>query len=247
MPRCQRTFRRLGPGETTPGSGDARWVCTFCEEQETYATVRDPDLLHYACLAEATCHRDFGKPADHQRPTLLLWGLRPECVLEPQERRYEIYLQYGSDPYQLRLQIGHEVFHRTCSQGRIFHWTHEMLACLVSVRLLRRNGWSEYAALMEEQYAGQAEQVTFAEMATADLSRTPYPAGLYGRAYVTGAALGEWVGWNSLCRLARCLDQGGAPDLGAWQARLPPAEAQRVATLLQNPAELVYPSVISRN
>jgi hypothetical protein len=247
MPRCQRTFHRLGPGETAPGSGDARWVCSFCEDREAYATVRDPDLLHYASLAEATCHHDFGKPSDHQRPTLFLSGLRPECVLEPQERRYEIYLQQGSDPYQVRLQIGHEVFHRTCSQGHIFHWTHEMLACLVSVRLLRRNGWSEYATLIEEQYARQADQITFAEMVAADLSRTPYPAGLYGRAYVTGAALGEGVGWHSLCRLARCLDHRGTPDIAAWQACLPLATAPRVVALLQNAGELVYPSVNSGN
>ena len=247
MPRCQRTFRRLGPGAVVPGSGDGRWCCPYCEDAEAYATVGDADLLHYAALAETACQRDFGKPSDHQRPTLFLWGLRPECVLEPSDRRYEIYLQRGSDPFQTRLQIGHEIFHRTCSQGRIFHWTHEMLACLVSVRLLRRHGGSDYAAVIEAEYALQAKQMSFAQMVAVDLSQGPYPVGLYGRAYITGAALIEAVGWDRLRRLGRCLNSRGAPDVAAWQARLPRGEALRVFALLAEESVPVHPPVNSRN
>jgi hypothetical protein len=220
MPRCQRTFRRLGPGETLPGSGAARWTCPFCPDAEVYASVRDTDLLHYAHLAEASCRADFGDPSDAGRPTLLLFGLRPECVREPDDRRYDLYLQRDSDPYQLRLQIGHEMFHRVCSQGRVFHWTHEMLACLVSVRLLRRHGMEDYAAQIEREYETQAERLSLTEMMRADLTAPPYPEGLYGRAYVTGRSLADAVGWPALCLLGRTRNGTDIPDVAGWVRRL---------------------------
>jgi hypothetical protein len=232
MPRCQRTFRRLGPGETLPGSGAARWTCPFCPEAEVYEAVRDPDLLHYAHLAEASCRADFGDPTDAGRSTLLLFGLRPECVREPEDRRYDLYLQRGSDAFQLRLQIGHEMFHRVCSQGRVFHWTHEMFACLVSVRLLRRHGSDAYAAQIEREYEAQAERLPLPAMQAADLSAPPYPEGLYGRAYVTGRALAEAVGWPPLCRLAHMRKGTDIPDVAGWLKGLPPAESEQAGAIL---------------
>lgn len=233
MPRCQRTFRRL-PDTRPSGTGaevgpPGCWTCPHCPEaRETYEVVRDPDLLQYARLAEDAACAEFGRPGDFARPVLLLYGLRPECVLEPGDRRYEIYLQRDSDPLQFRLQIGHEMFHRVCSQGRIFHWTHEMLACLFSVRLLRRQGFTEYAAQMACQYRAEAEGFPLHGLCAADLwTMAVYPEGFYGRAYVTGCALEAAAGWPALCRLARA-PGGAAPNIAAWLAGLP-AERREAA------------------
>lgn len=239
MPRCQRTFRRFSSAHAAApdSSGSARWTCPYCPDAETYETVEASDLREYADLAFNACLRDFGSPPDSRRPFLLLRGLRPECVLEPDDRRYDIYLQSGSDPYQMRLQIGHEMFHRVAaSNGLIFHWTHEMLACLVSVRLLRDCGYADYAKQMERQYLNDAAQMTFAQMTRADpWAEAAYPAGFYARAYAIGLDLLEITGWKSLCRLARCLSPARRPDLEAWLARLSPstAHAARRALLVE--------------
>ncbi len=238
MPRCQRTFRRLPEGRTTPGPGVARWECACCPgDPSVYETVRDPDLLSFAALAEAACARDFGAPDDPGRPSVLLFGLRPECVYEPDERRYDIYLARGSGPWDLRLQIGHEVFHRTCSQGRVFHWTHEMLACLVSVRLLRRLGGAgaeEHAAATDARYRAEAAPFPLESLRAVDpFASADYPPGYYGRAYVTGLSLLDAAGWPALCRLARRLDRANEPDVEGWLASLPPEAGAAARAALQ--------------
>jgi hypothetical protein len=234
MPRCQRTFRALGGGAVAPGSGVRSWICTHCPDAEVYETVRDADLLHYADLARSWCAAQFGAPPDAARPAILLLGLRPECVFEPGERRYDLYLQRGSDPWQLRLQIGHEMFHRVCSRGRIFHWTHEMLACLVSVRLLRRLGMDEYAERRESEWREEARLLPLPDMLAADLwTLGVYPPGYYGRAFVTGEAVVAAAGWEATRRLARSVLPGGlTPDVEGWIARLPPEAAARVRAAL---------------
>ncbi|MDX1934693.1 MAG: hypothetical protein SFU56_19020 [Capsulimonadales bacterium] len=216
MPRCQRTFRWLTDSPIRTAAGAASWRCPHCAGRETYETVIEPDLLDYAALAQAAAFRDFGVPEDSRRTTVLFWGLIPECIREPGARQYHVYLQSGSDGYQARLQIGHEMFHRTCSQGRIFHWTHEMLACLFSVRLLRQNGAEEYADQTERDYGQQAQQCSFRTLVTTDLIHGPFPPGLYGRAFRTGREWQERFGWQALCRLARTEGRNGAPDLAEW-------------------------------
>jgi hypothetical protein len=224
MPRCQRTFRRL-PSESASGAQGRRWVCPFCESGEVYELVDAPELLEYADFARTQLTEDFGKPPDAARPTRLLHGLRPECVLEPSENCYDLYLFRDADTLQARLQIGHEMFHRIGSRGRIFDWTHEMLACVASVRLLDRRGFAEYAAVMRAAYRRDAESVSLSALLDADLTRpgevAALGAGLYGRAFVTGVALTDTVGWPALCRLARPTGRRGLPDLAAWAASLP--------------------------
>jgi hypothetical protein len=232
VPRCQRTFRSLRRYASPSETGANRWVCPFCPEAEVYEAVTDADLSAYAASAEAACIADFGKPSDPTYPVVLISGLYPECVRETDDRRYDIYLQRDAAPEALRLQIGHETFHRVCSQGRVFHWTHEMLACLLSVRLLRQNGFTEYADRMERQYAQQADLLSVAAMRGADLSASPYPPGLYGRAFVTGQRLETAVGWPALCRLARTLDRAGGPDLPRWLGRLPADARSAIGEIL---------------
>lgn len=236
MPRCQRTFRRLSQGETVPGTGVRRWICPHCSEAEIYEAVRDADLNEYARLAFDDCVSDFGTPpGDAAWPTVLVRGLRPECVRESDEKRYDLYLLAGSDPWQLRLQIGHEIFHRVCSQGRVFHWTHEMFACLVSVRLLRRFGLADYAAKREQEWKAEADRLSLADLRAANLwTGAPYPPGFYGRAFVTGTRLVEAVGWQLLCPLART--RTAAPNVIAWLATLPnDARVRALAVLADDP------------
>jgi hypothetical protein len=244
MPRCQRTFYGLGEGRVAAGVGSRRWVCGHCPDAETYETLRDPNLLNYAARSFRRCAQWFGAPGDAARPTVLVLGLRPECVHEPGERRYDLYLQRDTDPWQMRLQIGHEMFHRVCSQGRIFHWTHEMLACLVSVRLLREHGLNDYAGQTERQWLAEAPRLSPVALRAVDLWATPaYPPGFYGRAYATAAALEAAVGWEHLRPLARfglrdfragaAAGGGEAPDVAAWRARLPAPLRTRADAVLQ--------------
>jgi len=234
MPRCQRTFRYLRSGTISPGEGISRWTCSQCTEREVYSVLREADLLAYAALAESACVTDFGRPGDYRRPYLLLWGIRPECVYEPEDRRYDIYLAAGSDPWQARLQIGHELFHRVGGEGKVFHWTHEMFACLVSVRQLQRNGFGEYTARAEQQYAVEAESCSLSRLLGADpWAEAVYPPGYYGRAFVTGMALKEIVGWSALCRLAHTRSEAtGVPDVSRWISSLKDAERGAVKSLL---------------
>ncbi len=234
MPRCQRTFYRLAEGRLVAGTGIRQWTCRHCADAEVYETIRDPDLIQYRDLAYAYCAEQFGPPADRDRPTILLLGLRPECVHEAQERHYDLYLQRGSDPLQIRLQIGHEMFHRACSQGRIFHWTHEMLACMTSVRLLRRCGSGEYAQKREREWLAEACLLPLSDMLSTDLwTANPYPAGFYGRAYATGVMLAQAIGWSHLRRLARSLSPGGLPDVAGWLERLPPDLRAKAAAIMK--------------
>ena len=96
-----------------------------------------------------------------------------------------------------------------------------MLACLTSVRLLRRFGEDEYADKMVRLYEAQSEELSLHEMMNVDLTLPPYPPGLYGRAFMTGLALQEKTGWNLLRRLSRSLNKRGEPDVSSWLSRLP--------------------------
>jgi hypothetical protein len=97
-----------------------------------------------------------------------------------------------------------------------------MLACLFSVRLLRQQGFEEYAAQTARQYREEAENCSLQTLFTADLWKMScYPPGFYGRAFVTGAALKAAAGWPSLCRLARFRVERGAPDVSRWLHSLP--------------------------
>ena len=238
MPRCQRTFRKLPAGVALPGVGGVRWICPHCPEAETYETVQRGDLLRFAETALAVALGDFGLPNDVKRPVLLLLGLFPECVRETADKRYDLYLQAASDDLQYRLQIGHELFHRVCSQGRIFHWTHEMLACVFSVRVVQALGFNAYADTVRGDYAAQAALLSAADMQNAPLwqGASAYPPGLYGRAFVTGQALLQIAGWPALCRLARWnMDEAAdalTPDVSGWISTLSPTQKREIGAVL---------------
>lgn len=218
MPRCQRTFRYLLSSTVVPEAGGKQWTCPHCSEQEVYTSLRIPELLAYAAFAEKACLTHFGLPADHERPSAFWWGIRPECVYESNDRRYDIYLASDSDPWQARLQIGHELFHRIAGEGQIFHWTHEMLACLISVRLLEQHGEKEYAAKVVAQYTQEAEYCSRNRLLEMDpWAEAVYPVGYYGQAFVMGMALQDAVGWGELCHLARApVVATGQPDVNGW-------------------------------
>jgi hypothetical protein len=229
-PRCQRTFRALGP----PGS-DTIWTCPHCPDAETYEVVRDPDLLAFAADARHAVDRGFGPPRhDRGFGERLVLGLHPECVREQRGRRYDLYLARGSGPSQLRLQIGEEMFHRVCSEGRVFHWTHEMLACLFTLSLLREHGLGGYADRVEHDWRRDAVRMPPETLAALDLwaAAGPYPPGLYGRAFVVGDAFRRAVGWDALRPLARSLGPNGQPDVAAWLGTLAPSEREHARSIL---------------
>jgi hypothetical protein len=244
MPRCQRTFYYLRHSDLPAGAASAatgnalRWICPYCTDAEIYERIGEAELLQYALLAENYCKQEFGAPTDAPRPYALFYGVRPECRLELSDYRYDIYLQQGSDAFQLRLQIGHEMFHRVCSQGRVFHWTHEMLACMTAVRLLRQYASAEYADSIAQEYLKQSEKCSMGAMLHSNVTDPPYTEGIYGRAFVTGVLLQEAVGWHLLRRLARSLNKRGQVDISLWLQRLPAevvAPALKVLKGAENP------------
>lgn len=229
MPRCQNTFRYLAPVAAAGGV----YVCAHCDSGEIYRAVSEPDLLAFAGFALRTAAADFGEPADHRTPFLIWRGVRPECVYEPADRRYDLYLAADPDPWQARLQIGHEMFHRVAGGARVFHWTHEMLACLFSVRLLRLCGFAEYAARTEAYFAEEGGALTQARFVGADPCAS-HDTAYYGRAFLTGRALQGAAGYAALCRLARTISPAGQPDVNGWLASLGGAVRIAAALVLQS-------------
>jgi hypothetical protein len=70
---------------------------------------------------------------------------------------------------------------------------------------------------MEKEYLNQSEFCSLEVMLGSDLARSPYPPGLYGRAYRTGLMLREKYGWWALCHLSRTGVRG---NLVAIEGRL---------------------------
>jgi hypothetical protein len=216
MARCQRTYFPLS------GLGPV-WECVHCPEQERYERVRDERVRAFAEQAHVGAIAEFGSPNDSHWPMHLILGLRPECFHAPGQG-YLLYVQRGSDALQLRLQLAHEIFHRVCSGGIVFDWTHEMLACHFAVRLLRAGGLTSYADEQERAYRAEADHLPLAAMLRCDLRRI-YPPGLYGRAFVTGQELIDAVGWREVRALAR------HEGLDEWRASLPRSLQERLRAL----------------
>ena len=132
---------------------------------------------------------------------------------------------------QVRLQLGHEVFHWLCSPPFYFHWVHEMFAQVMSVRLLRQGGFDAYADESDAAFRESADKLSVEKM-LGEAITPPYPQGLHDRAYVVGCELVEAIGWERLKPLATMFDKGNRPDLTGWIASMSTDERQAVAALL---------------
>ncbi len=81
------------------------------------------------------------------------WGEHAEFQLTD-DGRGRIVVEQGSDWWQTRYQIAHEVFHGFFTRPQRFHWTHEMFAVEAALAAMRRIGEDDYVASVEWRLTG---------------------------------------------------------------------------------------------
>lgn len=192
----------------------------------------DPSLgieaFDYLVLAAIRTAEEFGA---EPFPTPLRVGRASSPDVPPQQLPNRIIVTMNADPDQVRLQLGHEVFHWICTPAYLHHWVHEMFAMEMSIRHLRANGCSVYADLCEADFHQGATGFSIDRMLDESIS-PPYPSGLHDRAYAVGKELINVIRWDRLKPLACMFDEDAQPDLAGWLERLTVAERLAVRRIL---------------
>jgi len=166
------------------------------------------------------------------------WGEHAEFQLTD-DGRGRIFVEQGSDWWQTRYQIAHEVFHGFFTRPQRFHWTHEMFAVEAALAAMRRIGEDDYVASVEWRLTGEAESLPLERMLTTPIGPSQYPEGLYGRAFVTGRALIDAIGWRSLKGLVHTVDAAGQPSVAAWLSTLDVPERRAAVEVLGRDSGLI--------
>lgn len=234
MVQCQRSYRYLEDAHQQP---DGTWVCPGppwtpaddCSGGEQYRRLDDDRLIAFFDTAFQMAEREFGLSVYGPCPREFIFGLIPQHIFEPRSQTSFVYVQTGSDPLQLRLQLAHEAFHAVASRAA-FHWTHEMLAVLFSLRVLDATGFAQYAEINRYHHAANSHDLPRNELVK--VASLPYPEGIYDAAWALGTELETIVGWKELRRLARSLGPTGRPDVEGWLVSLPDELAQRARLTL---------------
>jgi hypothetical protein len=226
VPQCQHSYVFLR--EDIDRRADGTWTCpgppwTPCTEGEIYdESVPEWCGAYFERsmrLVEQLSQRTRKNPASSH---LVLFGVRPQTMHEGNHAdRYCIYIASGSNDDQIRYQLGHEAVHRLNSPPHTRHWTHEMVAELFTIEMLRREGHGFYAHLIHLSSMSNHD-VDFEPLCHAahwDASVASYAAAyrlavdLSNREEIGTAKLWELLGTN--------VDVEGVPDVGAWLAGLP--------------------------
>jgi hypothetical protein len=179
----------------------------------------------------------FGCEKEASVLPLLEWGSKAEFrpVTADGVPRIFVKRRYA-DWWRIRYQIAHELFHWLCTPPGTFHWTHELFAVEMAVRAMEELGEHDYVRRETERLAAEAELLSLSAMLV-----TPFgdvsPAGLYGRAWVTGRALIDVIGWERLKSLARSFDEHGRPDVAEWVRALPQRRRAGVEGVLGRPSK----------
>lgn len=209
MPQCQHSYRYI---DAANESGD--WVCPGWE-----ATVDNPGcaggevyrpdtsgLGKYVSTACKFYSKKLNVPASIPPRRLVLLGVRPQ-VMEERDGSFTIYLEDGTDYWQLRSQAGHEAFHMVATPMSTFHWLHEGLAEYASWRLMERSGdpntrdaHVEHAAKMYAEHREGASGCSRALMQSVD--KIGYPPHFYDQAFMTVQELLGVVEWKDLMSIA---------------------------------------------
>jgi hypothetical protein len=193
----------------------------------------DEEVMAFLAERARKTAGEFGK--DYRELPLLEWGDSIQYqAITPDGRPRILVVRDGTDWWRIRYQIAHEVFHWLCSPPQTFHWTHEMLAVETAVRAMDEIGEHEYAQRARDLLTEQAPLLSVEEMLATPLAQG-YPAGLYGRAWVTGRQLTEAVGWERVKQLASSFGADGKVDLLAWVRSVPGAERPLIEAVLGTP------------
>jgi hypothetical protein len=201
---------------------------------DSLSPLTDPGLLAYAERCVALAAAEFDRSALPTRFVVVDGGSVPEFRKVGDGSL--VVVQRGSNLWQSRFQLGHEITHWLLTPKdvpAIFHWTHEMLANEVSLRCLRSSGLAaaeEVAEQNETDFRRKADGVSLRKMLATPLVH-PYHW-VYGRAFVVGRQLQVAAGWKDVKRLALYFTDRGQPDLAAWLAALPAHSQKRVHAVL---------------
>lgn len=180
-----------------PEPNGQTWVCPFCPDHETYRRLDSGDMPREVVgMAMAMCRTEFGVEDDGIE-TVVWLGQGGETVFEAAIGAYHVYLSRDANPLQILYQGSHEAFHRVCAPPvGVLNWLDEMLAVHFSLVFLERIGQVAHAVINRTVLRAEAETCSAAQMIA--MNAVPYPDGLYGRAYLTGEAMIEAVGWDLL-------------------------------------------------
>ncbi len=114
------------------------------------------------------------------------------------------------------------------------HWAHEVLAVHFSLLFLDRIGQKAHAEKNRRLLRQQAHQCSLKQLVA--MNNVPYPAGLYGRAYILGEQLIAAVGWDQLKPLALTRNVDGKPCAEEWLCSLPRSERAEALAVLPSKA-----------
>jgi hypothetical protein len=196
----------------------------------------DSHVVTFLSECGARIAGEFGRDLIGEATPRVGWGERPEFRWRTADADATIIVdRHEPDWWRIRYQIAHEVFHWLCTPPRIFHWTHELFAVETAVRAMEELGEQDYVKRATAELRDAAEALALDHMLTTQLS-TPYPHGLYGRAWLAGGELTAAIGWDRLKPLAHSFDESGAPSLQGWIRSLDHSEQKAVEEVLGPPS-----------
>jgi hypothetical protein len=200
------------------------------------SALLDEDVQAFMAEQSRRTAEEFGQELGPSSPPLLEWGNRAEFrpVTADGVPRIFVKRRYA-DWWRIRYQIAHELFHWLCTPPGTFHWTHELFAVETAVRAMQELGEHDYVRKETDRLAAEAELLSLGAMLVTPFGDLP-PAGLYGRAWVTGRALVDAIGWERLKPLARSFDEQGKPDVVAWIRALERPKRTAVEGVLGRPS-----------
>jgi hypothetical protein len=224
QPMCLRTHRWLGEDERT---GEGEFTCAgqanLCAGGETYR-LEGPETTTTAAVREAIHHAEVivRVPPPERFQTWLVTQEPSENPILPERtedraRQPVIYLT-ATTVDQMVFQAAHEAAHLMCTPTHVHHWTHEVVAVLVSLDVLSATGRTGYRDLVRHDLKAEADQLSVEQFVRVD--ELPYPPGFYGRAADFGLRLVSAVGPAGYASLARRF-KDGKPDYWGWVDDLP--------------------------
>lgn len=159
----------------------------------------DPARDQYLRDALAWVEEVFARPSGLAHITVGCWQNPAGTNRVTGSDQAAIALVAGSTVYQERWQLGHEAFHAVWDR-HVFHWTHEAMACLTTLRRVEQ--WnSTYALTSAESAVRAAQGFTVADLRSHPVPDSPNPEAFYGRALLVGIELEELVGLGALADL----------------------------------------------
>lgn len=201
--QCQRSARVLDVHhEVRPGlvvCPGPPWA-PECVGGELY--VRLDDRASYALISEAVAYACQRLTAVMPNVPSLWAGEGPETIRLP-GGDLAVYVGRDTNAANRAFQVAHEVTHAALAPTDaqpIKHWSHEMLATLISVDFLHHQGRPDLAELQHQYLTGLDRQATPARAMSYEGHQGEHV--YYGPLYRLGRTLSAVVGWDEVVRRA---------------------------------------------